>query len=261
MSSNHERLLGASHKLIEDFTCPVSGLPTPDRELSRLAYPIPPLTQCVRSIWGVSDNGNALKITQGYNVGNFKQVGDPSSISHRELRVDLYESEVPSPVSVLHFFESRDSRPQYQGFGVEAQEPNERWPDILKSTNDVQGISERALNTMVEGSLAWFVTVDARLGLDKVGSPFEITPIETPDIPDLSLASINGDTRILIAPYNFPEDITASIFAPDNKHRPTSPGPEASRESVRAMEATISEYATALHGLMRQVGALDISKV
>lgn len=261
MSPNHERLLGASHKLIEDFTCPVSGLPTPDRELSRLTYPIPPLTQCVRSIWGASDNGNVVKITQGYNVGNFEQIGDPSSISHRELRVDLYESGVPSPVSVLHFFGSRANGPQYQGFGVEALEPDERWPGILKTTGDVQGISERALNTIVEGSLAWFVTVDTRLGLDTVASPFDLTPIETPDVPGLSLASINGDTRILIAPYNFPKDITASIFEPDNKHRPTSPGPEASRESVRAMEATISEHATALQSLMLQMGALDISKV
>jgi len=261
MSQNHERLLEASHKIIEDFTCPVSGLPTPDREPSRLTHPISPLTQCVRGIWGVSDNGNTLKVTQGYNIGNFNQVGDPNVINHKELRVDLFESGAPSPVSVFHFFKRRTSGPQYQGFAVEALESDKGWLGIPKSTDDVQGISERALATLAGTSLAWFVTVDTQSSLASVNSPFEVTPVETSNIPDLSLASVNGDTRILIAPYDFPQDITASLFEPDNEYRPTSPGPEASRESVRAMEATISEYATALQGLMLQRGAIDISKV
>lgn len=255
MIDTHERLLGKSHKLIEDFTCPITGLPTPEREPARFVSPISPLTLCVRSMWGVSNKGHALAITQEYSIGNIKAIGDFNTINHRELRVDLYESGAPSPASVLHWFAQRDTGPQYQGFGVEAWEPDTQRPGTLKPSLDVQGISHRALTTLTKNSLTWFVPVDLNVSVPGL----DLTPIQI-DPPILPLASVNGDSRIPITPYQFPEDITASIFVPDNRHRPTCPGPQASRDNVMALKATISEHAAALHGLMLQAGALDISK-
>ncbi len=261
MSQNHERLLGQSQQLIEDFTCPISGIPTPDREPFRSTRPISPLTKCVRSMWGVSENGNAIKITQGYGVGSFDQISDPAFIHRREMRVDLYESGVHSPVSVLHYFTSRTDGPQYRGFAVEALEPSERWPGTLKSTDEVQGISQRTLSTLNEHSLAWFVPIDSQSGLSTPNSLQLTTVSDGIDTGSIHLASVDGDARILLAPYLFPEDTTASLFVREYIHRPTAPGPDASREHVEFMTVTISEQAAALHGLMSQVGAVDISKI
>lgn len=254
----HAVLLERCKNIITDFTCPISGLPTPDREFSRLSRAIGPLTICERGIWGVSNGGQAIKITQEYTVGNFHDVGDPVRIHHRGLQVDLHADGARRPVSILHDYMTASKGPQFLGYAVEALEPDDRWQHTLQSSPEVQAIAEQTLDTLTGDEFAWFVPLDNRvLSIAKVA----FTGVGDEKLP---LAALEEDSRIMVAPYAFArEEIYESLLVPvdERHHQPSSPGSYASHEGVAAMVAVIVENAADIHSSMASHGAIDISKL
>ena len=100
---SYELLLSRAKQLIEDYTCPFTGLPTPDKEPSRVNYRAS-LGRFKRSIWGVSATGTALRIIQEYQMkypGQHYTKDDTPEITNDTCRVDLYSEGGAQPESVV----------------------------------------------------------------------------------------------------------------------------------------------------------------
>jgi len=256
-------------RLIEDYTCPFTGLPTPDKELSRVDRRAP-LGQFKRSIWAVSAAGTAMRIIQEYQMkypGPSYTKDSPLEIFNDTCRVDLYTEGSPLPESVVDIGAIVSDDPQgptfrhydvgYRYRGVVAV----GWggePSHTSKLISPEPIAEQTLNALDNELFAWFVPID--LTKFSLYPPVENTSDGgTP----LVFASSWGDNRIPIFPYKTSEEqsvkrdpfyqkFTLHNFAPDEVY---------SLDATHALEGLVSREAASMHSLLMENGAIDVYKL